>query len=72
MHRSFAECMGVTWPKDVAMVVNGEPVTWAEVHAERRKKQAMILERKRRPEEPEVVPAYVWTFFNTSWIYHGW
>lgn len=35
MMRSFAESMGVTWPRDIALVSGGEPVTWAEVHAAR-------------------------------------
>lgn len=73
MKRSFADAMGFKWPKDIACVVNGKPVTWAQVHEARRKRQAERLERIRLAEEPIVVPAYVWTFFNKQFIaYYGW
>ena len=32
--RSFADFMGVQWPRDVAAYIDGEPVTWKEVHAQ--------------------------------------
>ena len=73
MARSFAECMGITWPRDVAAVVDGRPVTWAEVHAARRKDQERRLANIRLAELPAISPAYVWTFFNSQAIpYHGW
>ena len=73
MHRSFAEAFGFNWRPDVAMVVNGKPVTWAEVHENRRKRDERNVGWKRRVEEPAILPAYVWTFFNRQSIpYHGW
>ena len=72
MERSFAEAMGVIWPRDQAAVVNGRPVTWAEVHAARRKWQAEALRRKRDEQTPRIVPALVWAFFSPHWLSHGW
>lgn len=72
IYRSFAEHMRLEWKPDVAMVVNGEPVTWREVHAARTERQERILGWKRRVEEPAIVPCYVWTFFNSGFLYHGW
>ena len=72
MERSFAEAMGVQWPRDVAAIVDGRRVTWREVHANRTKDQQRRIEWKRRPERRPVVFAYVWVFFNPGWLYCGW
>jgi hypothetical protein len=79
MMRSFADTMGFKWPKEVARIEfsghgeKGHRVTWDEVMAARRKRQAERLENIMRPAEPEIVPCYVWTFFNRQEIpYHGW
>ena len=79
MMRSFADAMGMKWPKNAAMKVGDyrSPqgfrfVTWAELHEERRTRQAKILKRIRRPPEPFVVPCFVWTFFVPGFIYYGW
>ena len=65
-----------TLPANVAYVVNGrEPrdVTWDEVMAGRRQRQAERMERIRQPAKPAVQPCYVWTFFNRQDIpFHGW
>lgn len=75
MERSFAEFFGLDWPKDAAMKVNGSYVTWAEVHAKRRKDQKDRIDYIRsdwlRP-QPEIFPAYVWTFLVPGFIYAGW
>lgn len=48
-------------------------VPWTEIMDRRRGRQAEQLERKRRTELPEILPCYVWTFFNAHDIpYHGW
>jgi len=65
-----------TLPANVAYVVNGREsrdVTWDEVMAVRRQRQAERMERIRQPAEPAVLPCYVWTFFNRQDIpFHGW
>jgi len=79
MLRSFAETMGFNWPQNVAQIEfsarepKGRWVTWDEVHDRRRERQARQLEFIVRPDEPEIVPCYVWTFYNRQSIpYHGW
>jgi len=78
MHRSFAEAMGFDWPPEVALLEgldarDATRVTWDDVHDERRKRQARILAWKREPELPDVLPAYVWAFYNRQLFpYHGW
>ncbi len=72
MMRSFAEGLGVTWPRDVAAVVDGRPVTWREVHTERTAHQQRAIDWKRRSDCRPPVFAYVWVFENASWIYMGW
>jgi hypothetical protein len=65
-------------PPDVAYVetdFRGQRhfITWTEVIERRRKWQAERLARIMTSSEPEVVPCYVWTFFNRQDIpYHGW
>jgi len=72
MRRSFAEAMGFAWPPEVACVVNGRRVTWAERREQKRQRQAERLERIRSVEEPVIVPGYVWTFYIPGWLYTGW
>ena len=66
---------------NVAYVLLGEgrgrneqrDVTWEEVMAARRERQAERLERIRQPARPAIEPCYVWTFFNRQPIpYYGW
>jgi hypothetical protein len=48
-------------------------VTWDMVMADRRERQAQIMERKRDCPLPKVLPCFVWTFFNEQDIpFHGW
>jgi len=81
--RSFAERMGWDWPRDVAYVERGSfgsrvrpitsrRVTWADVHAKRRARQARILAERTAPAERRTVPAYVWVFYVPGMIYGGW
>lgn len=72
MMRSFAEHAGLQWPKNVAAVVNGEPVTWAQVHENRRQRQRQILGHRMACTGPVRRAAYVWTFFVPGVIYGGW
>jgi hypothetical protein len=79
MFRSFADSMGFKWPKEIArMEFNGHGgkairVTWDEVMDYRRKRQADRMEDIMRPSEPDIMPCYVWTFFNRQSIpYYGW
>lgn len=72
MCRSFAEAMGVQWPRDVAAVVDGRRVTWREVHARRTENQQHCIEWKRRPTRKPTVFAYVWVFYNNTNFYAGW
>lgn len=64
MHRSFAEHMGVKWPKDWAMKIDGVPVTWTEIHAKRTAWQQERLRRKRDWFTTERRAAYVWVFYQ--------
>lgn len=47
-------------------------VTWVEVMAARRERQAKQLKRIRNEGLVERRAAYVEVFFNPHWIYHGW
>lgn len=77
MYRSFADTMGMKWPREVAYKVfdhahRARSVTWAEVMQTRREKQARRLEDILRPEQPPIQPCYVWTFYVPGFIYGGW
>ena len=75
MERSFAKSFGLDWPADAAAKVNGRYVTWAEVHAIRRKDQKLRMNTIRftwlHP-YPDILPAYVWTFLVPGWLFAGW
>lgn len=65
-------------PDNVAFVRFGPgsahvDVTWDQVMAERRQRQAERLERILCPRQPAVLPCYVWTFFNRQSLpFGGW
>lgn len=67
-------------PDNVAYVSLGEgrfgrdhrDVTWDEVMATRRQRQADRLDRLRQDCEPAVVPCYVWTFLVPGDFFSGW
>ena len=60
------------YPPDVVYVVNGHPVTRADILTAKRERQRRELEWKRRNREPVIKPCFIWTFYNDSWIYGGW
>jgi hypothetical protein len=72
MHRSFARAMGFNWPPGVACIVNGQPVTYADIRANKIEKQRRRLERIMGCEGTLRRAAHVWVFFVPGWIYGGW
>ena len=71
MHRSFAKHMGFNWPREIACIVDGKPVTWAEIRANKTANQQRHLASILRCDAPRRA-AHVWTFFVPGWIYGGW
>jgi len=69
--RSFADFMGVKWPRDVAAYIDGEPVTWAQVHAQRTAMQQRRIDWKRASQKQRVA-AWVWVFYNNTDLFGGW
>lgn len=63
-----------TVPADLARIVDGRIVTWAEIHARRGEDQRRRVAWKRGDNDlPGVLPCYVWTFYNRQAIpYGGW
>lgn len=65
MSRSFADHMGFNWPKDIAFIVNGEPVTYAALREAKSKAQ---IERWKFKQSLNPSPvrhaAYVWVFYQ--------
>jgi hypothetical protein len=73
MHSSFAAAMGFHWPKELAYIINGQRVTWAQVKADRIARQSRILKWKRGFYGPVRHAAYVWTFkVEVDIPYGGW
>lgn len=74
MYRSFADNQGFNWPPEIAYTVNGKPVTYAEVKAQK------VAEQKKRLEfildnEYGVIKrkaAQVWVFKVAGPFYSGW
>ena len=52
------------WPDDVIALVNGVPITKADVRAAKRERHARNLARKRNPVEPVWRPAFITVFDN--------
>ena len=59
-------------PPGVVAIVNGRPVTKADILEAKRARQRRILANIRRPSSYQVKPCFVWVFYNESWIYGGW
>jgi hypothetical protein len=74
MKRSFAEFMGVTWPRDVACIINGERITYSQIRKARIERQAQQLAQiqRRNSDGPIRKPAHLWVFFNPGVLYGGW
>jgi hypothetical protein len=64
MTRSFADCMGFKWPKDLACIVNGERITYAQLKAKRIAEQKERLRRMETEPRPERRAAFVWVFYQ--------
>ena len=69
--KSAAEFWGRPWDPGVAMLVDGKPVTFAELKARRVRAQKERLQRISET-EPTRHAAHIWTFYVSHWIYHGW
>lgn len=55
------------------VVEKWKPITWEEVHKERREKQEAHLESIRQRDVVEIKPCFVFTFYNSSnWFFGGW
>lgn len=76
MNRSFAEHIGVVWPKHIAQIVDGKPVTFAELLDRKRERQGERLTRKLFDwNGEETRAAYLWTFYQPGlfgFVYMGW
>jgi hypothetical protein len=72
MHRSFAEYMGINWPKEIACFVNEKAVTFAQLRAEQKERQSKRLQDIQRSFEPVHQAAFIWVFFVPGAIYGGW
>lgn len=60
------------YPEDVVAVVNGTPITKADILHNKRQKQQRRLDRIRRSTESIIRPCFVWTFYNEGPFYGGW
>jgi len=61
------------YPPDVVYVVNGRPVTKADILNYKRERQAKELARKREDSRKIIEKSgYVWTFYNDTPFYGGW
>jgi hypothetical protein len=72
MMRSFADCMGFNWPKEIAMMVDGEFITFKQILDKRKKEQKDHLEYTLNKNYPELKPCIIWVFENRSWLFGGW
>ncbi len=73
--RSFAERMGVHWPQEIALLEDGKPVTWADIHKARTKHQNKRLWWKREYGVNQKRAAYIWVFYQPGlfgFAYAGW
>lgn len=64
MKRSFADFMGFKWPKDLACIVNGERITYAQLKAERIERQRKRLRSIENAPMPVRHAAYAWVFYQ--------
>ena len=72
MTRSFADSMGFNWPPEWASLVDGKPVTFAELKAARIERQKAHMDLITDDGIPLRRAAHIWTFFVPGWIYGGW
>ncbi len=72
MHRSFADHMGFNWPKDLAMIVNNERITFSQLKKERIEEQKSHLRGILMDDKPVVRPCFICTFYNKGFPFGGW
>lgn len=60
------------WPEDVVAVVNGRPVTKADILERKRRGQERRLARIRQGPDPRIQPCFVWAFYNDTNFFSGW
>lgn len=60
------------YPPEVVLVINGQPITRDDILRNKRERQARKLACKLRNTEPVVKQAFIWTFYNSGFIYGGW
>ena len=60
------------YPRNTVYVINGHPVTKADILDGKRERQRRELYTKRYDCSPVITPCFIWTFHNESFIYHGW
>jgi len=59
------------YPPDVIAVINGQPITRADILRGKQERQARQLARKRQPFDYIIKPAFVWVFDNGPIIPYG-
>jgi hypothetical protein len=69
IHRS---AMPSRFPPNVAMMIDGQPVTWAQVLEHRREVQDLILRRKREPTWPPYIPWRLSVAYFDQRLMGGW
>lgn len=72
MYRSFADHMGFNWPKDLAMIVNGERITFSQLKKERVERQKSHLREILTNDDPAIYPCFICTFYNKGFPFGGW
>lgn len=60
------------YPLDVIRVINGQPITKADILSAKRERQQEELITKRLSYEDIVKPCFIWTFYNRGFPYGGW
>ena len=72
MHRSFADHMGFNWPKDLAMIRNGERITFSQLKKEKVEEQRSHLRGILMNDNPVICPCIICTFHNKAFQFGGW
>ena len=77
MSNNYASLLGPrgflsNFPPDVVAVVNGQPITKADLLATKHRIQRRRLANKRTCWEPVIKPCFVWVFRVESFAYYGW
>jgi hypothetical protein len=70
--RSFADNQGWNWPPEIAVLVDGQPITFAQLKADRVERQRLHMARFFDYSRPTRRAAYIWVFYVDYFIYGGW